>query len=220
MSSRWWRPFVVLLSALGLIAFAIAFVDRPASTWSHAEDLRRFPLFDALTHLVDPLLPGALLGLIAVGLAVACGGWKPGEKGLTFVASCLAVVVAYAIKERLKFMFGRTWPDTWVDNNPSWIKDGAYGFHFFHGGEGWSSFPSGHTTVMAALASVLWIRIRAWRWLWAGLVLLVVVGLLGADYHFVGDMVAGAYLGAVCAAGVVAFLERIRSSGLADKSEP
>jgi membrane-associated phospholipid phosphatase len=212
-SYRRWRPLVVLLSALGLIAFAIAFVDRPASTWSYAHHLRRFPIFNDLTHLVDPLEPGALLGLVAAGLAVGLRGWKPGEKGLTFVAACLTVVVAYAIKEQLKFIFGRTWPETWVDHNPSWITDGAYGFHFFHGGEGWASFPSGHTTEMAALASVLWIRIRRWRWVWASLVLLVVVGLLGADYHFVGDMIAGGCLGAVCAAGVVAFLQAMRSAG-------
>ena len=28
----------------------------------------------------------------------------------------------------MKYAFGRLWPETWVDNNPSWIHDGAYGF--------------------------------------------------------------------------------------------
>jgi hypothetical protein len=39
-------------------------------------------------------------------------------------------------------------------------------------------------------------------------VLVVVVGLYGANYHFIGDMIAGAYLGTACAAGVHAWMFR------------
>ena len=31
----------------------------------------------------------------------------------------------------LAYAFGRYWPDTWVHDNPSLIRDGAYGFHPF-----------------------------------------------------------------------------------------
>ncbi len=54
-------------------------------------------------------------------------------------------------------MFGRTWPETWIDNNPSFIRDGAYGFHWFHGGGGYKSFPSGHMAATCAVLAVLWI---------------------------------------------------------------
>ena len=63
-------------------------------------------------------------------------------------------------------------------------------------------------TQVTALAAVLWQRAGRWRWLWAALVVLVAAGLLGADYHFVGDMVAGAYLGAASAAGALAIANR------------
>jgi membrane-associated phospholipid phosphatase len=196
------RFYWATLSAVILIGLSIAFVDRPASTWAHA--MMHPAFFVGLTHLVDPVLPAALVGLVAAGVAAACG-WRPQACGKTLIACCLAAVVAVVIKEQLKFVFGRTWPETWI-GNPSWIGNGAFGFHFFHGGEGWASFPSGHMTMITASFAVLWRRTRRWRWLWAVPILAVAIGLLGADYHFVSDMIAGVYLGLACAAGAVALV--------------
>jgi membrane-associated phospholipid phosphatase len=190
------------LSAVVLIGLSVAFVDRPASTWAHA--MMHPAFFVGLTHLVDPVLPAALIGLVAAGVGAALG-WRPQACGKTLIACCLATVIAFVLKEQLKYVFGRTWTETWI-GNPSWIGNGAYGFHFFHGGEGWASFPSGHTTVITAPMAVLWQRARRWRWLWAVPVFAVAIGLFGADYHFVGDIIAGAYLGAACAAGAVALV--------------
>ncbi|HXC02236.1 MAG TPA: phosphatase PAP2 family protein [Opitutaceae bacterium] len=191
-----------VLSAVILIGLSIAFVDRPASTWTHA--LMHPAFFVGLTHLVDPVLPASIIGLVATGVAAALG-WRPQACGKTLIACCLAAVIAVVIKEQLKFVFGRTWPETWI-GNPSWIGNGAFGFHFFHGGEGWASFPSGHMTMITAPFAVLWQRARRWRWLCTVPVLAVAIGLFGADYHFVSDMIAGVYLGAACAAGVVALV--------------
>ncbi len=165
-------------------------------------------VFRGLTHLVDPLLPLAGLGLAGAALAGSCG-WRPQRAGHLLIACCFAVLVSYAIKEQLKFDFGRLWPETWVDGNPSWIKDAAYGFFPFHGRTGWSSFPSGHMTAITAPVSVLWARLPRWRPVLAIPVILVAVGLYGADFHFIGDMVAGCCLGAACGIGVLAVLRRI-----------
>jgi membrane-associated phospholipid phosphatase len=200
------RHLTLLAAGLVLVAFSVAFVDRGASSWSHAH-LRGIVFFQSLTHIVDPIQPAAVIGLIAAGVAF-CAGWRPGEKGMTLIAACLAVLVSFEIKDGLKFAFGRTWPETWVDHNPSWIGSGAYGFHPFHGREGWASFPSGHMTQVTTLAAVLWRRVRPLRWAWAGIALLVAIGLFGADYHFIGDMIAGTFLGAACGSGVVAILFR------------
>jgi membrane-associated phospholipid phosphatase len=118
------------------------------------------------------------------------------------VRASLSFVVAVAIKDQLKYLFGRTWPETWVNNNPSYIKDGVFGFFPLHGGPGWASFPSGHMTAITSVLAVLWVRWPGFRWLYALLWLDVVVGLLGADYHWLSDIVAGSFLGA--AVGVVA----------------
>ena len=91
--------------------------------------------------------------------------------------------------------FGRTWPETWVCNNLSYFGNGTYGFFPFHGGQGYASFPSGHTTAMTAFAGSLWFLWPKLRWLGIVLTLAVVIGLLGADYHWLSDIVAGAILG-------------------------
>lgn len=202
------RSFALLtvLSCPILVLLCIAAVDRPAAFLSHEDFAVHRVAFDALTHLVDPIPPLATLGTACAGLA-AFLGWRPGPVGRTLIACCLATLVAIALKDELKYAFGRLWPETWVESNPSLIRDGAYGFFPFHGGRGWFSFPSGHTTVVSAPIAVLWRRLPRWRPILAIPVVLVVVGLFGADYHFIGDMVAGLYLGVACGVGALALLE-------------
>jgi hypothetical protein len=195
------------MACLLSVGLAVLFVDRAASSWSH-EHLHHAAALDMLTHIVDPLRPAALLSLAGIGFAAAFRGWRPGERGRTLLAASLAILVSVEIKEQLKHFFGRTWPGTWTGNNPSWILDHAYGFHLLHGGAGWESFPSGHTTQIAALAAVIWLRLPRIRWFGVALAALVSVGLWGSDYHFVGDIVAGAILGSACGIGMVALVCR------------
>ena len=163
---------------------------------------------DRLTHIVDPLQPLAIAGLVGVALAVLVGGYRLGKGGQTVLAASLAVLVAVAIKEQLKYFFGRMWPETWVNNNPSWIRDHVFGFNLMHGGQGWASFPSGHTTQIAALATVLWLTYPRLRWLSVLLVAAVAIGLWGSDYHWVGDILAGGTLGLCCGVGMVKLVFR------------
>ena len=197
--------FAVALSCPIVVGFCVAFVDGGASSLAHADFNGHDAVFRALTHMVDPLLPLAALGLAGSAFAGLLG-WRPGRVGHLFIACCLAVLVSAALKDQLKYAFGRPWPETWVDDNPSWIKNGAYGFFPFHGRAGWSSFPSGHMTEVTAPDAVLWAPLPRWRLVLVLPVLLVAVGLFGADYHFVGDMVAGVYLGAACGAGILAVM--------------
>ncbi len=200
-----WDALAVLLSCPVIVAICIAVVDRPAALLAHADLAAHRAVFDALTHIVDPIPPLAAGGAAIAGLA-ALLGWRPGPSGRTLIACCVATLIAIVLKDELKYAFGRLWPETWVDSNPSFIRDGAYGFFPFHGGRGWFSFPSGHTTMITAPIAVLWARLPRWRPVLAIPVALVVAGLFGADYHFVGDMVAGLYLGAACGAGALALL--------------
>lgn len=181
---------------------SILFVDRPAATWVHAA-AHGGAVFVALTHIVDPILPLAAIGFLVAGAAIRFG-WRPGPAGHTLLCACVAVLVAVAVKDQAKYAFGRLWPETWVNDNPSWIGTGAYGFAPFHGGAGWASFPSGHMTVVTAPMAVVWFKARRWRPVACLPVVLVAVGLFGANYHFVGDMLAGTLLGTVCAACVLA----------------
>ena len=109
---------------------------------------------------------------------------------------CCAILIAIAVKEVLKGAFSRTWPETWVCNNPSYFGNGTYGFFPFHGGPGYASFPSGHTAAITAFAGALWFLCPKLRWLSIAASLAVVIGLLGADHHWLSDIMAGAILGA------------------------
>jgi hypothetical protein len=59
------------------------------------------------------------------------------------------------INSQLKYAFGRTWPVTWIENNPSLIQNGAFGFNPFHGGLGFAAFPSGHAAAVCSVSRSL-----------------------------------------------------------------
>ena len=113
----------------------------------------------------------------------------------TFVCS-LAVLFSEAIKNILKFIFGRTWPETWINNNPSFIRDGVYGFNFMHTGSAYKSFPSGHMAAACTVIAVLWMRYPRFRPIYLAVGLLVGLALVGTNYHFLSDVLMGAFLGA------------------------
>ena len=190
------RLAMAALSCVVLTGVSIAFVDRPLALLMHG-----------LFHRSHWLLPLAGIGQIPLSLAgpalivaaiAAWFGWRPGHRGWTAIGCAVAVVIATSCKDVLKEACGRTWPEPWLGNNPSLIGNGAYGFSPFHGGEGWASFPSGHTAAIGAVAGVLWSRAPRLRWLWALLVALTAAGLVGDTYHFLGDVIAGGYLGFAC----------------------
>ena len=187
-----------------LVAIAIAWLDRPLATFSHA-NFHGEAVFDWMQRLPEYLTGAAALILLGLVISAALG-WAPRGVCEVLVRASLSLAAAVLIKDQLKYLFGRTWPETWVNNNPSYIKDGVFGFFPLHGGAGGSSFPSGHMTAVTSVLAVLWVRWPRLRWLYALLWLDVVVGLLGADYHWLSDIVAGSFLGT--AVGVV--LARLR----------
>jgi membrane-associated phospholipid phosphatase len=185
--------------SLGLLGTAIAvtvsylWLDRPIAQLAH-DQLQHFHLFEKLTLIPEALTPLAIAAFIVLGL-----------RGLTrhslsrfqtvMLLSGVSLAVAVIIKDQLKFAFGRPWPETWTRNNPSFIRDGAYGFHPFHGGGGYASFPSGHTTMICTVMTVLWICYPRFRPVYALCMAAVAVGLVGANFHFLSDVIAGAFLG-------------------------
>jgi membrane-associated phospholipid phosphatase len=194
--SPWSRLVWAALSCVVLVSASIAFADRPVALLMHGLFHRSYWILPLAGIGQIPLsLSGP--GLVIAALA-AWRGWRPSPRGWTLVSCAVAVVIATSCKDALKEVFGRTWPETWVNHNPSFIRDGVYGFFPFHGGEGWASFPSGHTAAIGAVAGVLWSRAPQLRWLWALLVALTGIGLVADTYHFLGDVIAGGYVGFAC----------------------
>jgi membrane-associated phospholipid phosphatase len=190
-------PLQKWAAGLGLTAVTVAasylWLDRPIAMLAHGTTTQS-PIFAELTYLPEPLVPMSLLALFALGLWALAG--QPLYKPHRVVLLCgVSLIVAESFKSELKYIFGRTWPETWVNGNPSLIHDGVYGFNFFHGGPGYASFPSGHTTAACAVASVLWICYPRLRALYGSVVGAVAIGLIGADYHFLSDIIAGGFVG-------------------------
>jgi len=112
----------------------------------------------------------------------------------------LATLAATAAKDELKWMFGRPWPFSWLDY-------GLYGFRPFTDNFLYGAFPSGHTAYAAAPLWVLWCRAPRWRWGYALVTGVVMMGLVGADYHYVSDVLAGLLTGVLAAAATMVMVD-------------
>jgi membrane-associated phospholipid phosphatase len=205
---------VTALCALCVVA-SVALVDRPVASWVH-EHLASGSGWFTTTYLGPPMKFGPFS--LMAGPAVALGpltasvfavlaigayfGFRLGPRTCVILALCLSVFAANELTSFLKGLFGRTWPESWLESNPSWIRDGAFGFSPFHGGPAWASFPSGHTAIIGAAATVLWTVYPRLKVVWAALVAVVAAGLIGGNYHFVSDVIAGLYLGVGIGVGV------------------
>jgi membrane-associated phospholipid phosphatase len=190
------------LIALAVCSIAVVvcyyFVDRPVAFFVHNH---RIPRFEELRWLTEPPpLVQSLSPLVLVLLLIrrAGGPWRRWQHVL-FVA-CVSVILADQFRESMGGLFGRYWPETWHHDNPSLIGTGAYGFRPFHFGEDVGSFPSGHSARIFGIASVFWIAMPRVRWLCAVLAVPMAVALVGMNYHFVGDIIAGSTLGAIVGA--------------------
>jgi membrane-associated phospholipid phosphatase len=190
---------LLLLACTVLAALCYWFVDWRVARWVHDEQLgQNFPWLKWPTYLSWWIEIAALVIICLLALWRAFGTWQRWQKVL--LAAALSVTVASGIAEQVKVVFGRPWPQTWRHDNSSYIDNGDYDFRWFHGSDDYGSFPSGHTTVICAAMSVVWIAWPRIRWLAALTVLAVVVGLVSNNYHFVGDIVAGAFLGSIVGA--------------------
>jgi membrane-associated phospholipid phosphatase len=190
-SLRAW--IIALLVTAAAVTSCYLWVDRPVALFVH-DHFHGTELFPRLTHIAESFIPVAALALVVLGIRALTRRSLTTWQAVILLCS-ISLVAAEAVKNQLKFVFGRTWPETWVHNNPSFIHDGAYGFNLFHAGSAFESFPSGHATVICAFMSVLWICYPKFRALYLIVVAAVAVGLVGADFHFVSDIIAGGFLG-------------------------
>jgi membrane-associated phospholipid phosphatase len=170
------------------------FIDRPFAHFVH-DTLRGFrPVFNAFAQLPDILGPMVVVCALLLGIRATLK--RPLTKiQIAIVLSAFSLALSVVLKNWLKFAFGRTWPETWVQDNSSLIRDDVYGFNPFHGGPGFAAFPSGHMVAISAIISIFWILYPQLRWLGALCVVAVFIGQLGANYHFVSDLIAGGFIG-------------------------
>src|SRR5579862_8652544 len=154
----WLSCFAVTIVA---VAIAYAWVDRPTAFFAH-DHWAQIKFFGKLPLISESLFPIAAVIFLTVAAKVLLNRTVSKVHGYLFLCG-LSLVVAETIKEQLKYVFGRSWPETWTNNNPSLIHDNVYGFNFFHSGQAYSSFPSGHTNAICAVMAVLWFAYPRYR---------------------------------------------------------
>jgi len=192
------KAFIILFLTVffltsGLVILSYLFVDRELSTWVYEKNFGRFLFLKGFSEIAKYINGLAALSLIYFGIKRL---WKKGKfKEQTFLAIALSSILSATLTDTLKAFFGRYWPATWVNNNPSWIQDKAYGFHFFQIGWEYASFPSGHTAIIVSVGTLIWLAFPKWRFLSILLIALEAIGLLGMNYHFFSDILAGAFIG-------------------------
>lgn len=102
--------------------------------------------------------------------------------------ACLTSICAYAINDgALKAFFGVPFPWQVVHGT-------THAFHLLSGNPG-SSFPSGHMVIASAFAGVFMRLYRISIVPLSALLLLAATLLVVGDWHFVSDVIAGAFVG-------------------------
>jgi membrane-associated phospholipid phosphatase len=143
-----------------------------------------------------------VIGGLAIGRMVR--GSLPGFAKALFIACCASLSAFVANDVVLKLIFGRQAPPVLFHGIP------AHVFNFFQGDQH-SSFPSGHMVMATAFATAM-IRLQPRTCpLLAILVCIGAAALIVGDWHFVGDVIAGAFVGST--AGLLAaelWLEHLR----------
>ncbi len=188
-------PIITLI--LGGIAVVVCyfFVDRPVAQFLYNH---RFYPDDFLLWPPSVAKVLSYLLFLAIITVVAWRLWRPGGRLQTLLlAIAVNLVATEGIKIALKRAFGRAWPVTMIGLHPSLTADSVYGFHPFDSSGNYLSFPSGHAAATFAAISILWLSRPRWRWLYAAVAGLVCVSLVALNFHFVGDVLAGAMLGSV-----------------------
>ena len=186
------------------IALSYFWIDRPVAYFIHRELSGYRGIFDVAGRLPKIIGPLVVACTLVLGIRVVMG--RPLTKfQVPIVLATFSLAISDIFKNWLKLAFGRTWPETWVQDNPSLIRDGVHNFNPFHGGAGFASFPSGHMVAICAIMSVFWIRWSLFRPMWAICIGLVFVGQLGANYHFLSDLIAGGFLGSSVGLLIIAF---------------
>src|SRR5438067_1124299 len=104
--ARWAVAFVVTVVA---VAISYQWLDRPIAYFMHAH-FHNDPLFTQLTLIPEFFAPLAVLAFIVLGLRALMEKPLTRPESVTLLCA-LSLVIGAAIKNQLKIVFGRTWPE-------------------------------------------------------------------------------------------------------------
>ena len=181
-----------LLACAAIVAFAFLRIDVPAALY-----------FWNAGHILSPLnmafgsavILSAESGVILFTVLARLVRGHISVFGETLAIACLVSMCAYVVNDHvLKVFFG-------VPSPADVLHGAGHTFNFWMGSEN-SSFPSGHMVLAGAFAGFFMRLYKASIRLFSGLLLIAAGLLLVGGWHFLSDIIAGAFLGT--SAGILA----------------
>lgn len=180
-----------LATAIILVVLSVRYLDLGIATLIAEHMGRKFLFSHGVSNLPDQLL----IFVIVASTFCWSGYFFLAHRGIYDRRSLFCQItgtslpLAFAAKGILKWAFGRTDTRMWL------TEPNLYAFHWFHGGQGFQGFPSGHMLVLTPLFLALIDFFPRHRLpvlvAWSGLGLALMI----TEYHFLGDVLAGACFG-------------------------
>ncbi len=181
---RWLAASAAVATATAL---SILFIDKPLALACAKLGLYTVLLDNQTLHL--PVLVAGSFVAVLLGSGSLAARHSLSQWLKAAMLAGLALLWSYGlITFVLKPAIGRAVPTALLAN-------GTYGFWPYHPGEGFNSFPSGHGDQAGAIISVLWNQYPAWRRYYVAAFGLLAVTLVIGEWHFLGDVIAGAAVG-------------------------
>jgi membrane-associated phospholipid phosphatase len=181
-----------LVACAAVVAVAFERVDVPMALYFWKDNRFLSPLNQAFGAAIILTAESAvILGVVLVRLVRG----HVSAIGETLAIACLSSICGYGINDHvLKLFFG-------VPTPRDVVHGASHILHFYAGSEA-SSFPSGHMVLAGAFAGVFMRLYRVSIWPLSALLMLGAGLLLVGDWHFLSDLIAGAFLG--ISAGILA----------------
>ncbi len=193
MSSPYRYIFYTLPLVVIAVGVSMLWVDRPLAIWMSSI---YHPLeYGAFNHHI-----ASLLTQLTYCLMLVCFLWyfllrlnhRKGHFAQALWLFNESIAFVYFIKMTLQFAFGRYIPRYPEKSTLLFVHNPhLYGFHWFHLG----SFPSGHMALLVAGLTAICLYYRQFLIPSMVLTLMLVMALLLLNYHFLSDVIAGAYVG-------------------------
>ena len=193
------RLLAALFGTVLAAALSMTFVDRPVARFFHDGDPRVHAVFAVITKfgLSDAYL--IVSSLLFLGLRIAAARTRDAARAPSLLLNAyralfiFAVVAASGIlTDVVKVICGRARPKLL-------FADNFYGFTWGATQADYWSFPSGHATTAAALATALFLLWPRGLPLYVAGALLVMASRIILDAHYTSDVIAGAAIGAATA---------------------
>jgi membrane-associated phospholipid phosphatase len=183
------RAWGLSAGAVLVIVISYLFIDLPVARFFHALSQETRNVFEWITKAgVSTAYLVVSFGLFIFFRWIR-GNRRHSDRALLFFTS---IALSGIVTNIIKFMVGRLRPKMFFER-------GLYGFEPFHIGYEFNSLPSGHVTTVFAIAttcSIFWPKYRIPLYLFAAI---VAVSRLVLTAHYLGDVLAGAFIGTMTA---------------------